>query len=260
MSTSAPRGFERVWTARISSRPVEIGRRDVDLAVEAARAQERGIEILQAVRGSHDHDLVRAAEAVELDEELVQRLVVLAVVAAARAGRADGVELVDEDDRGRVLARLFEELADAGSAEPGEHLDERGGARRVEVRARLVRGRLREQRLAGAGRAVEQNALRHPGAELLELLAVAQELDDLLQLLLGLVGAGDVVPADRIGRVPVDHRRLDLRHERHRAQQQPDDDAEEDDRQPRDEETADVVDGMGPGNHGVAIGRGTSNL
>ena len=44
---------------------------------------------------------------------------------AARTGRADGVELVDEDDRGRVLARLFEELADAGGAEAGEHLDER---------------------------------------------------------------------------------------------------------------------------------------
>ena len=110
------------------------------------------------------------------------------------------------------------------------------------------------------GRPVEQDALRHAGPELLELLAVAEELDDLLQLLLGLVGAGDVVPADRVGRVPVDHGRLDLRHERHRAQQQPDDDAEEDDRQPRDEETADVVDGMGPGNHGVAIGRGTPKL
>ena len=31
----------------------------------------------------------------------------------------------------------------------------------------------------------------------LEALGVAQELDDLLQLGLGLVGAGDVVPADR---------------------------------------------------------------
>ena len=86
MSTSAPRGLERVWTARISSRPVQVRRRDVDLAVEAARAQEGRVEVLQPVRGSHDHDLVGAAEAVELDEELVQRLVVLTVVPLRPSG------------------------------------------------------------------------------------------------------------------------------------------------------------------------------
>ena len=42
------------------------------------------------------------------------------------------------------------------------------------------------------GRPVQQDALRHLRAELLELLRVAQELDDLLQLGLGLVDAGDV--------------------------------------------------------------------
>ena len=100
------------------------------------------------------------AEAVELDEELVERLVLLAVEAVSGTGRADGVELVDEHDRGRVLARLREQAPDAGRAEPGEHLDERRGALRVEAGARLVRDRLREQRLAGAGRAVEEDAFR----------------------------------------------------------------------------------------------------
>src|SRR3546814_2998861 len=42
-------------------------------------------------------------------------------------------------------------------------------------------------------RADQQTALRDLAAEALELLRVAQELDDLLQLLLGLVYAGDVV-------------------------------------------------------------------
>ena len=94
---------------------------------------------------------------------------------------------------GRVLARLVEELADPRGAEAGEHLDERGRALRVELRARLVGGRLREQRLAGPGRPVEQHAFRHHGAERLEALRVVQELDDLQQLGLRLVGAGDVV-------------------------------------------------------------------
>ena len=179
---------------------LEVGRLDQDLAVEAAGTQQRRVEVLQPVRGAHDDDLVARAEAVELDEELVQRLVLLAVERVPAAGRPDGVELVDEDDRRRVLARLFEELADPRRAEAGEHLDERGGALRVEARARLVRDGLRGERLAGAGRPVEEDPLRHARAEPLEALRVAQEVDDLLQLLLRLVEPGDLVPGDRTSR------------------------------------------------------------
>ena len=196
-STSSASGLPRVCTPQDRLAAVQVGRRDEHLAVEAAGTEQRGVEVLEPVRGAHHDHLRRLVEAVELDEQLVQRLVVLAVEAAARAGRADGVELVDEDDRRRVLARLFEELADAGGAEAGEHLHERRGALRVELRAGLLRDRLREQRLAGAGRAVEQDPLRHAGAEALEALRVAEEVDDLLQLGLRLLDAGDVVPARR---------------------------------------------------------------
>src|SRR5207342_212532 len=133
-------------------------------------------------------------EAVELDEELVQRLVVLAVEAAAGASGTDRIELVDEDDRRSVLARLLEELADAGRAETGEHLDEGRGALRVEIRAGRARDRLREQRLARPRRSVEEDPARDAGTEALEALAVAEEFDDLLQLLLRLVETGHVRP------------------------------------------------------------------
>ena len=66
--------------------------------------------------------------------------------------------------------------------EAREHLHERRRRLREELRAGLVRDRLRQQRLARARRAVQQDPLRHLRAELLELLRVAQELDDLLQL------------------------------------------------------------------------------
>ena len=96
---------------------------------------------------------------------------------------------------GRALARLGEQAPDARGAEAGEHLDERGGRLGEELRAGLARDGLGEQRLAGAGRAVQQDALRHLRAERAEALRVAQELDDLGQLGLGLVGAGDVRPS-----------------------------------------------------------------
>jgi len=57
----------------------EVGRGDDHLPVEAARPKKRRVEVLDAVRGAHDDDLVAAAEPVELDKELVQALVVLAV-------------------------------------------------------------------------------------------------------------------------------------------------------------------------------------
>ena len=57
----------------------------------------------------------------------------------------------------------------------------------------LAGDRAGEQRLAGARRAVEQHAARDAGAEALVALRVLEEVDDLDELVLGLVDAGDVV-------------------------------------------------------------------
>ena len=156
---------------------------------------KRRIEHVGAVgRGDEDDALVRL-EAIHLDEQLVQRLLAL-VVAAAQAGAAmaaDRVDLVDEDDAGRILLRLLEHVAHAGGADADEHLDEVGARNGEERHVRLTRNGASEQRLAGAGRADQQRAARDAATEPLELLRVAQELDDLLQVVLGLVHAGDVL-------------------------------------------------------------------
>ena len=220
--------------------PGHVRGRHQHLSVEATRSEQRGVEILEAVRRGHDDDLVACVEAVELDEELVQRLVVLAVEAAAEARGADGVELVDEDDRGRVLARLLEELPDPRSTEAGEHLDERRGALRVEVRSRRARDGLREQRLARARRPVQEDPAWHARAEALEALAVAEELDDLLQLRLGLVEPRHVRPGHLDLRPAHDRRRLRTRHELQRVEKEEDDDPEEHDREPRQERVLEV--------------------
>src|SRR5204863_3300920 len=85
---------------------------DDDLAIEAARAQERRIEDVRTVRRRDEDDVVLHLEAVHLDEQLVERLLAL-VVAAPEAGAAvaaDRVDLVHEDDAGRVLLRLLEQV------------------------------------------------------------------------------------------------------------------------------------------------------
>jgi hypothetical protein len=220
---------------------LQVGRLDQDLPVEAAGAQERRIEILQPVRRAHDDHLVARPEAVQLDEELVQRLILFAVERVAAARAADGVELVDEDDRGRIVARLLEQLANPRGAEPGEHLDERRCALSVEARTRLVGDGLRRQRLAGPGRSVEEDAFRYARAEPFEPLRVAQEVDDLQQLGLRLVEAGHLVPRHRGRGAGRDLCRLDARHQLHGPPEEVDDDQhqhEEEDGEPGRREVA----------------------
>src|SRR5207253_8172045 len=107
--------------AALHVRPV-----DDDAAVEAAGAKQRRIENVRPVRGRDQDDAFVRLEPVHLDEQLVERLLAL-VVSAAQAGAAmaaDGVDLVDEYDAGRVLLSLLEEVAHARGADTDEHLDE----------------------------------------------------------------------------------------------------------------------------------------
>ena len=136
---------------RAAPRPV--GPVDDDGAVEAARAQQRGVEHVRAVRGRDDDDRVLRLEAVHLDEQLVERLLPL-VVAAAQPGAAvtpDGVDLVDEDDRRRDGLRLVEEVPNARGADAHEHLDELGAGDGEEGGTRFACDGSREERLAVPG-------------------------------------------------------------------------------------------------------------
>jgi hypothetical protein len=167
-------------------------------AVEAPGAQQRRVEDLGPVGGGEQHQPGARIEAVELDQQLVQRLLLLVVAAvAARAACApERVELVDEDDRRRLLARLLEQIAHPRRAHADEHLDELRAGDREEGHAGLAGDRAREQRLAGSRRADQQHALGNARAEPPVALRVLEELDHLLQLGLGFVHAGHVAERD----------------------------------------------------------------
>ena len=143
-------------------------------------------------------DAVVRLEAVHLDQQLVQGLLAL-VVPAAQAGAAvatDGVDLVDEDDAGRVLLALVEQVAHAAGADADEHLDEVRTRDREEGNPGLARDGPGQQGLAGSGWAHHQDALGDATAQAGELLGVLEEGDDLLDLVLGLLDAGDVGEGD----------------------------------------------------------------
>ena len=175
-----------------------VGTVDDDLAVEAARAQQRRVEDVWTVGGGDQDDVVLHLEAVHLDEQLVERLLAL-VVTTAEAGAtvaADGVDLVHEDDAGGVLLGLLEQVAHARGTDADEHLDEVRAGDREERHAGLAGDCAGQQRLTGARRPVQQHALGDAGAERLELLWILEELLDLVQLLDCLVDPGHVAERD----------------------------------------------------------------
>src|SRR2546428_122942 len=71
------------------------------------------------------------------------------------------VDLVEEDDAGRVLLRMPEEVAHPRRADADEHLDEVGAAQRKVGDLCLARHGARQQRLAGAGWTDQQDPARH---------------------------------------------------------------------------------------------------
>jgi len=163
-----------------------VGHADVDLAVEAAEAAQRGVDRVGPVGRAH-HDHVRARlEAVHERQQLRHDAALHLALRLLALGR-DGVDLVDEDDGRRVLLRLGKHLAQVGlrlARQLGHDLravddDEEG--------AGLVGHRARDERLARAGRAVQQDALGRLHADGLEQLRVAQrqlhQLPDLRHLL-----------------------------------------------------------------------------
>ncbi len=149
-----------------------IGTRDDDAAIEAPGAQQRGIEDIGAVGRGDEDDALVGLEAIHLDQQLVQRLFAFVVPAAEACATmtSDRINLIDEDDAGRVLLALDEQIADARSTHANEHFNEIGTRYREERHARFARNRAREQRFAGSRRADQQDALGNTAAEASEAL------------------------------------------------------------------------------------------
>ena len=205
-STSGPSMSLRAWTARIARRPDLVGRSTRISRSNRPGRRSAGSSTSGRLVAADQHDAGVRVEAVHLDEQLVQRVLALVVAAAGGEARhvaalADRVELVDEHDARRLRLRRREEVAHARRADADEHLDELGAAEVEERHAGLAGDGAREQRLAGAGRADQQHALRQLGAEAGVLGGILEEGDDLLRLLDRLVDAGDVGERDARGRI-----------------------------------------------------------
>ena len=116
-----------------------VGEGELDLAVEAAGAQQRRVQNVDAVRGCQHLDAVVRREPVQLVQELQHRALHLAVAAllAVEPLRAHGVQLVDEDDRGGLLLGEREAVPHKLRSIADEHLHELGPGELEERRVGL---------------------------------------------------------------------------------------------------------------------------
>ena len=131
---------------------------------------------------------------VHLHQQLVQGLLTL-VVSAAQASAslaAHGVDLVNEDNAGVVLLGLVEQIPHTGGAHAYEHLHKVGAGDGEEGHPGLAGHSPGQQRFTSAGRAHQQHALGNAGAQGIVLVGVFEELHNLPEFFLFLVGAGHV--------------------------------------------------------------------
>ena len=172
---------------------------DLDLAVEPAAAPEGGVDHIREVRCGDHHHLATGLQPVHQGKELGDDPA-LDLALHLLAFRRDRVDLVDEDDRRRVLLRLLKDLPQALFGLTVILAHDLGTRERDEVGVHLVCHRFCDQRLPRPRRAVEQDAFRRLDTETLEEFGVPErELDHLPDKLQFPVKAADVLVVD-VGR------------------------------------------------------------
>src|ERR1041385_3060082 len=169
-----------------------------DLTIEPSGSRERLVENVRPVSRSDDDHRARLIESIHLDEQLVERLILIGGggVAATAALASESVNLVDKDDAGRKLPALREQVSHTSSAQPSELLLKtrtRGGQK---CDAGFLRRGSRQQRLAGSRRTVEQGAARNTATETTDPLRIAQKLNRLRKLRTRFVNPSHILKTD----------------------------------------------------------------
>ena len=178
--------------------PLEVRLVHNDPAVETAGTEQCLIEDLGAVRRAEDQNTLGGVKAVHLAQKLVQCLLALFIAAAVFGITAatDGIDLIDEDDAGRVFIGFLEKVTDTACADTDVELDKIGTRQGEEGNMRFSGDGSREQRLTGSGRAHQKGTLRKSGTDPGVFSGIVQEVDHLHEGFLGFVLTGHILEGD----------------------------------------------------------------
>ena len=131
-------------------------------AVKASRTKQCGIQLIRLIGGRQNDDGLRAVEAIHLRQKLIQGLLPLVIAAEAGAAAllADGIDLIDEDDAGRLLLGLLKEVANLRCTHAHKHFHKFRAGYGEEGNTGLACHGLRQQGLTGSGRTHKKGTLR----------------------------------------------------------------------------------------------------
>ena len=171
-----------VWRKRLSAcmnledflTALNVGIADHHLAVKTAGAHQSGVQNIRAVcRCNHNYAFVRA-KTVHFHQQLVQCLLALIVAAAqsCAALTAYRINLIDKNDTGRVLLRLFKQIAYTGCTDADKHLHEIGTRYGEKRHPRFPCNRAGQQGFTSTRRAHQQDTFRNSCAEFVVLFRV----------------------------------------------------------------------------------------
>lgn len=150
---------------------------------------------------SHQDHAFVGFETIHLDKELVERLFAF-IVTAAKTGTtmaAHSVDFIDEDDARCVLFALFEHVTHTRCTDTNEHFNEVRTRNGEERNVCFASNRTRQKGFTGTRRTDKQHAFGDFTAKALELLRIAQEVDDFFKLALGFFDAGNIFEGHAAG-------------------------------------------------------------
>ena len=171
----------------------------MNLTVETTSTQQSLVEHVNTVGGCQNDDSAIGAESVHFGQQGVQRILTLVVsthCGILRTGAAYSVNLIDEDDTGRLLFCLAEQVAHTTGSHAHKHLHEVGTRHREERHTSLASNCFCQQRLTSSRRSHEQSALGNLTTQVGVFLRILQELHNLLHLLLGTSLSSHVLEGD----------------------------------------------------------------
>ena len=163
------------------------------LTIEAPGAQQGRIEHFGPVGGGEDDNAAGGIETVHFHQELVEGLFPLVVGGeGSRTALADGIQFIDEDDAGRLVPGLFEEIPHPGGTHPHEHFHEVRAGHAEKGNPGLTGNGPGQEGFPRARGAHQQGAFGNLAADVGVFGGGFEKIDDFHQFILGLVASGDI--------------------------------------------------------------------
>jgi hypothetical protein len=177
---------------------MQIGSSYHHLTVDAASTQKGRIEDFRAIGSSEEDNALAGVETIHFRQELVEGLLALIVMLHGMypARLPHYIQLIDKDDRWRLLLRLLKEITHSCCAHPSKHFHKLRATQAEKWYMGLARHGPGQESFARAWRTNQQHALGNPTTQSHVSLWLPQEIDNLLEFFLGLLGIRHISKGD----------------------------------------------------------------